>query len=113
MHEGDLERDTSPARTVVGGWRGQTGVLACRDGEVDHCSDVRRDLFCRRETRGQFPGSRRTRLKLSTVRRNNFAVEEAVCFQSDLSSAVVGLMWTGSGAGGLPVSSVRGATETV
>ena len=44
---------------------------------------------------------------LSTVRRNNLAAEDAVCFQSDLSSGVAESTWTGSGAGGLSVSSIR------
>ena len=44
---------------------------------------------------------------LSTVRRINLAVEDAVCFQSDLSLDAVSPMRTGSGIAGSPVSSVR------
>ena len=45
---------------------------------------------------------------LSTVRTNNLAAEDAVCFQSDLSLDVVPSVWTGSGAAGFPAQSVRG-----
>ena len=45
---------------------------------------------------------------LSTVLRNNLAAEDAVCFQSGLSSGVAASTWTGSGTAGLPASSVRG-----
>ena len=44
---------------------------------------------------------------LSTVRRNNLAAEDAVCFQSDLSLDAVSPMRTGSRIAGSPVSSVR------
>jgi len=46
---------------------------------------------------------------LSTVRRNNLAAEDVVCFQSDLSLDVVASTWAGSGTAGLAVSSVRGS----
>jgi len=42
---------------------------------------------------------------LSTVRRSNLAVEDAVCFQSDLS---LDATWVGSGTTGSPASPVRG-----
>ena len=45
---------------------------------------------------------------LSTVRRNNFAAEDAVFFHSDLSLDATTPTGTGPETTGLPVSSVRG-----
>ena len=44
---------------------------------------------------------------LSTVRRNNLAAEDAVCFRSGLSLDAAASIWTRSGISGSPVSPVR------
>jgi len=45
----------------------------------------------------------------STVRRNNLAAEDAVCFQSGMSLDVVASTWAGSGTAGSVAQSVRGS----